>query len=145
MQQHEPAGWDAGAAPTTVDEASMERSKSFVKALQVSRLHARIPVIPQDCPFDSIFFLSSGSACKDPGFPGAVVMLMLSSVLRLVLGTHDRCACVQELKNLRPQIYSASEYCEKSYLHSEQKQMCVRLFFVLPMELFPAIKFFTFR
>ncbi|KAG2590204.1 hypothetical protein PVAP13_5NG279800 [Panicum virgatum] len=60
----EPAGAAAGAgpAPTTVDEASMERSKSFVKALQ-------------------------------------------------------------ELKNLRPQLYSASEYCEKSYLHSEQKQM----------------------
>lgn len=60
----EPAGAGAGAgpAPTTVDEASMERSKSFVKALQ-------------------------------------------------------------ELKNLRPQLYSASEYCEKSYLHSEQKQM----------------------
>ncbi|CAL4909766.1 unnamed protein product [Urochloa decumbens] len=52
----------AGAGPTTVDEASMERSKSFIKALQ-------------------------------------------------------------ELKNLRPQLYSASEYCEKSYLHSEQKQM----------------------
>ncbi|KAG2599201.1 hypothetical protein PVAP13_5KG462400 [Panicum virgatum] len=60
----EPAGAGAGVgpAPTTVDEASMERSKSFVKALQ-------------------------------------------------------------ELKNLRPQLYSASEYCEKSYLHSEQKQM----------------------
>ena len=26
-----------GAGPTTVDEASMERSKSFVKALQVRR------------------------------------------------------------------------------------------------------------
>ena len=26
-------------------------------------------------------------------------------------------------KKLRPQLYSASEYCEKSYLHSEQKQM----------------------
>ncbi|XP_066368655.1 probable protein ABIL4 [Miscanthus floridulus] len=51
-----------GAGPTTVDEASMERSKSFIKALQ-------------------------------------------------------------ELKNLRPQLYSASEYCEKSYLNSEQKQM----------------------
>ncbi|CAL4962571.1 unnamed protein product [Urochloa decumbens] len=59
----EPAGMGtAGPAPTTVDEASMERSKSFVKALQ-------------------------------------------------------------ELKNLRPQLYSASEYCEKSYLHSEQKQV----------------------
>ncbi|KAG7019035.1 Protein ABIL1 [Cucurbita argyrosperma subsp. argyrosperma] len=48
----------------TFDEASMERSKSFVKALQ-------------------------------------------------------------ELKNLRPQLYSAAEYCEKTYLHSEQKQMVV--------------------
>ncbi|KAG4187862.1 hypothetical protein ERO13_A08G127066v2 [Gossypium hirsutum] len=28
-----------------------------------------------------------------------------------------------ELKNLRPQLYSAAEYCEKSYLHNEQKQM----------------------
>ncbi|KAF8380132.1 hypothetical protein HHK36_027614 [Tetracentron sinense] len=30
---------------------------------------------------------------------------------------------LQELKNLRPQLYSAAEYCEKSYLLSEQKQM----------------------
>ncbi|KAG8391893.1 hypothetical protein BUALT_Bualt01G0234300 [Buddleja alternifolia] len=30
---------------------------------------------------------------------------------------------LQELKNLRPQLYSAAEYCETSYLHSEQKQM----------------------
>ncbi|KAE8679543.1 Protein ABIL1 [Hibiscus syriacus] len=30
---------------------------------------------------------------------------------------------LQELKNLRPQLYSAAEYCEKSYLHNEQKQM----------------------
>ncbi|XP_044501981.1 protein ABIL1-like [Mangifera indica] len=29
---------------------------------------------------------------------------------------------LRELKNLRPQLYSAAEYCEKSYLHSEQKQ-----------------------
>ncbi|XP_011016287.1 PREDICTED: protein ABIL1-like isoform X1 [Populus euphratica] len=29
---------------------------------------------------------------------------------------------LQELKSLRPQLYSAAEYCEKSYLHSEQKQ-----------------------
>ncbi|KAL2892097.1 Protein ABIL1 [Bienertia sinuspersici] len=57
VEQHK-----ALANPTTFDEASMERSKSFVKALQ-------------------------------------------------------------ELKNLRPQLYSAAEYCEKSYLHSEQKQM----------------------
>lgn len=66
-QQYPPApgSWGgvagARAGPTTVDEASMERSKSFIKALQ-------------------------------------------------------------ELKNLRPQLYTASEYCEKSYLHSEQKQ-----------------------
>ncbi|XP_073145766.1 protein ABIL1-like [Henckelia pumila] len=50
------------AQPRTFDEVSMERSKSFVTALQ-------------------------------------------------------------ELKNLRPQLHSAAEYCEKSYLHSEQKQM----------------------
>ncbi|GKA80849.1 protein ABIL1 [Tanacetum coccineum] len=30
---------------------------------------------------------------------------------------------LQELKNLRSQLYSAAEYCEKSYLHSEQKQV----------------------
>ncbi|VFQ98268.1 unnamed protein product [Cuscuta campestris] len=30
---------------------------------------------------------------------------------------------LQELKNLRPQLYSAADYCEKSYLHSDQKQM----------------------
>ncbi|KAI3711424.1 hypothetical protein L2E82_41506 [Cichorium intybus] len=30
---------------------------------------------------------------------------------------------LQELKNLRPQLYSAADYCEKSYLHSEQKQV----------------------
>ncbi|KAK4769379.1 hypothetical protein SAY86_027529 [Trapa natans] len=30
---------------------------------------------------------------------------------------------LQELKNLRPQLYSAAEYCEKSYLHSERQQM----------------------
>ncbi|CAM0881761.1 unnamed protein product [Alopecurus aequalis] len=68
MQQQAPRSWMPGPdpasrpAPTTFDEASMERSKSFVKALQ-------------------------------------------------------------ELKNLRPQLYSASEYCEKSYLHSEQKHV----------------------
>ncbi|XP_040989182.1 protein ABIL1-like [Juglans microcarpa x Juglans regia] len=48
--------------PMTFDEVSMERSKSFVKALQ-------------------------------------------------------------ELKNLRPQLYTAAEYCEKSYLNSDQKEM----------------------
>ncbi|KAL9228891.1 hypothetical protein vseg_004421 [Gypsophila vaccaria] len=30
---------------------------------------------------------------------------------------------LQELKNLKPQLHSAAEYCEKSYLHSEQKEM----------------------
>ncbi|EPS71503.1 hypothetical protein M569_03258, partial [Genlisea aurea] len=30
---------------------------------------------------------------------------------------------LQELKNLRPQLHSAAEYCEKSYLNSDQKQM----------------------
>ncbi|EXB52708.1 hypothetical protein L484_022485 [Morus notabilis] len=35
----------------------------------------------------------------------------------------DFVKALQELKNLRPQLYSAAEYCEKSYLHSEQKQM----------------------
>ncbi|XP_058092702.1 protein ABIL1-like, partial [Magnolia sinica] len=30
---------------------------------------------------------------------------------------------LQELKSLRPQLYSAAEYCEMSYLHSDQKQM----------------------
>ncbi|KAL3622183.1 hypothetical protein CASFOL_033594 [Castilleja foliolosa] len=32
---------------------------------------------------------------------------------------------LQELKNLRPQLYSAADYCEKSYLNSEQKHMFV--------------------
>ncbi|KAI0522860.1 hypothetical protein KFK09_005245 [Dendrobium nobile] len=54
--------WRPESAVMTFDEVSMERSKSFVKALQ-------------------------------------------------------------ELKNLRPQLYSAADYCEKSYLHNEQKQM----------------------
>ncbi|XP_020272652.1 protein ABIL1 isoform X1 [Asparagus officinalis] len=54
--------WRPENAAMTFDEVSMERSKSFIKALQ-------------------------------------------------------------ELKNLRPQLYSAADYCEKSYLHNEQKQM----------------------
>ncbi|KAH9310577.1 hypothetical protein KI387_025612, partial [Taxus chinensis] len=32
-------------------------------------------------------------------------------------------SALQELKNLRPQLYSAAEYCEMSYLHNDQKQM----------------------
>ncbi|KAM0832040.1 hypothetical protein ACQ4PT_065143 [Festuca glaucescens] len=62
MQQQQAPPSFARPAPTTFDEASMEQSRGFVKALQ-------------------------------------------------------------ELKNLRPQLYSASEYCEKSYLHSEQKHV----------------------
>jgi len=30
---------------------------------------------------------------------------------------------LKELKNLRPQLYSAAEYCESSYLYSDQKQV----------------------
>lgn len=30
---------------------------------------------------------------------------------------------LQELKNLRPQLYSAAEYCESSYLFNDQKQV----------------------
>lgn len=30
---------------------------------------------------------------------------------------------LQELKNLQPQLYSAADYCEKTYLLNEQKQM----------------------
>ncbi|KAH7651525.1 ABI family protein [Dioscorea alata] len=30
---------------------------------------------------------------------------------------------LQELKSLRPQLYSAAEYCEKSYVHNEEKQL----------------------
>lgn len=37
------AGAGAGPAPTTVDEASMERSMSFVKALQVSQSQSMDP------------------------------------------------------------------------------------------------------
>ncbi|PPS02163.1 hypothetical protein GOBAR_AA18497 [Gossypium barbadense] len=38
-------------------------------------------------------------------------------------GSKSFVIALQELKNLRPQLYSAAEYCEKSYIHSEQKQM----------------------
>ncbi|GAA0139497.1 scaffold/adaptor protein [Lithospermum erythrorhizon] len=30
---------------------------------------------------------------------------------------------LQELKDLRPQLYSAANYCEKSYVHTEHKQL----------------------
>jgi hypothetical protein len=80
-------GWAAAAA--TVDEASMERSKSFIKALQVR------PSITH-------------THCRSVWFGSWHILTVV---------------CVQELKNLRPQLYSASEYCEKSYLHAQQKQM----------------------
>ncbi|KAF7826113.1 acidic endochitinase-like [Senna tora] len=85
--------------PMTFDEVSMERSKSFVKALQVIFL-----------------ILSISPLCFWCGMLG--------------LDLHFFCLMVEEnlgeygeLKNLRPQLYSAAEYCEKSYLQSEQKQM----------------------
>lgn len=62
MKQFKPSDTNTPPPATTFDEASLERSKNFVKALQ-------------------------------------------------------------ELKNLRPQLYSAADYCEKSYLHSDQKQI----------------------
>ncbi|KAL3694080.1 hypothetical protein R1sor_007731 [Riccia sorocarpa] len=37
--------------------------------------------------------------------------------------SHNFLMALQELKNLRPQLYSAAEYCESSYLYSDQKQM----------------------
>ncbi|XXG82166.1 hypothetical protein AAC387_Pa10g0165 [Persea americana] len=33
---------------------------------------------------------------------------------------------LQELKSLRPQLHSAAEYCEKSYLRTEEKQIQVQ-------------------
>ncbi|PPR94202.1 hypothetical protein GOBAR_AA26473 [Gossypium barbadense] len=77
----------------TFDEVSMERSKNFVKALQV-----HLP--------DLIF----------------AFMTEVRNVSKL----ESRVAAMDEsieLKNLRPQLYSAAEYCEKSYLHNEQKQV----------------------
>ncbi|KAI4323884.1 hypothetical protein L6164_023458 [Bauhinia variegata] len=47
---------------------------------------------------------------------------VMSSISNKELNSYDGVVAV-ELKNLRPQLYSAAEYCEKSYLHSEQKQM----------------------
>jgi hypothetical protein len=81
--QHEP--WRPGAefagtgatrtAPTTVDEASMESSKSFVKALQVSRTPRPDPgsdvilFLFTNC----LFFFPIELLCKDPEFSGALV------------------------------------------------------------------------
>ncbi|KAJ7295981.1 hypothetical protein O6H91_Y151500 [Diphasiastrum complanatum] len=36
--------------------------------------------------------------------------------------SQDFFMALQELKNLRPQLYSAAEYCESSYIYSDQKQ-----------------------
>jgi hypothetical protein len=122
--RHGPAaGWSGavGAGPTTVDEASMERSKSFIKALQVrciSLLH------PHFQPRSPHFPTRAHGAKKGMIFiptSSLVLRFLFLSSIRWVLDGGD--LCVQELKNLRSQLYSASEYCEKSYLHSEQKQM----------------------
>lgn len=84
----------------TFDEASMERSKSFVKALQVP---------------------SSSSISNH-----SLLLCLIRSIIFLVYSwIYDLLLFKQELKNLRPQLYSAADYCEKSYLHSEQKQMYV--------------------
>ncbi|KAM0044460.1 putative ABI family protein [Helianthus debilis subsp. tardiflorus] len=46
----------------------------------------------------------------------------IAKLEKYILGQrHNLFSC--ELKNIRPQLYSAAEYCEKSYLHSEQKQV----------------------
>lgn len=53
-------GWAgvAGVGPTTVDEASMERSKSFVKALQVrARIPSQIPRAHKNVSFPSLNFV----------------------------------------------------------------------------------------
>ncbi|THU46410.1 hypothetical protein C4D60_Mb09t04650 [Musa balbisiana] len=92
MQQRRP---ENGAM--TFDEVSMERSKSFVKALQV-------------LPFLFSPFASFPSASGSDPLPFCLIIFVAPSF-------------DQELKNLRPQLYSAAEYCEKSYLRSEQKQM----------------------
>ena len=85
MQQQAPTSWMPGPdpasrpAPTTFDEASMERSKSFVKALQVrrrrgsgrSRLHLSL--------------LSSRAACREIRvLRGAVTNLLLLACASLV-------------------------------------------------------------
>ncbi|KAL5984701.1 hypothetical protein ACLOJK_041322 [Asimina triloba] len=79
----------------TFDEASMERSKNFINALQ------------------GFYDDWVRTLYKDQA---------LDTNLRCIL-RDDTVEEDLELKNLRPQLYSAAEYCEKSYLHSEQKQM----------------------
>ncbi|RVX09885.1 Protein ABIL1 [Vitis vinifera] len=78
----------------TFDEVSMERSKSFVKALQM------------------LGIVSSHKVILQTGLIGFEIFVFVPVNYFF-----------KELKNLRPQLYSAAEYCEKSYLHSEQKQM----------------------
>jgi hypothetical protein len=92
MQQHEPwrsgaepAGAGAGPAPTTVDEASMERSKSFVKALQVRRAPLRSdPILIFTNPFLS---LDRIGVSKIRVFPGALIAAPRS----LQFGAYHRC------------------------------------------------------
>ena len=81
--QHEP--WRPGAepawmAPTTVDEASMERSKSFVKALQVTP-HGSDLILVSPNSFVFLFSCSIELVCEDPGLPGA--WTALDSILAL--------------------------------------------------------------
>jgi hypothetical protein len=59
-------GGGGGPAPTTVDEASMERSKSFVKALQVGLPAGRGPGSGRDpaAPRGSFFFSFSEMNCS---------------------------------------------------------------------------------
>ena len=77
MQQQAPPSWASRPAPTTFDEASMERSKSFVKALQVRRRLARIREIP---PLPEFTFVSSGVP-RDPRFAGTRHELSAASFL----------------------------------------------------------------
>ena len=72
MQQQSPPSWMGGAdparpAPTTFDEASMERSRSFVKALQVRRT---LPDPGDPPPLPDFTFVSVGVP-RDPRFAGS--------------------------------------------------------------------------
>ncbi|KAJ7514990.1 hypothetical protein O6H91_23G067700 [Diphasiastrum complanatum] len=40
-----------------------------------------------------------------------------------IQGSQSFALALQELRNLRPQLYSAAEYCEASYMYSEQKKV----------------------
>ncbi|KAG6526634.1 hypothetical protein ZIOFF_016628 [Zingiber officinale] len=95
----------------TFDEVSMERSKSFVKALQC----------PIRRPRSAAHSIDAGDSRK--------LLFLFDSAEKLLLYFYRResdlqlAQSMQELKNLRPQLYTAAEYCESSYLHNEQKQI----------------------